>query len=115
MGSIKILTVGVLCSVAAVFAAGCSGEKKTPEEISVEAVPVGTMIVCKIRNPEAFSVSASESKYLEAFGGTDARKDAARGYGMMLRLGGDRVSSRPMTVAVSKWERKAFLFCIYPK
>ena len=53
MGSIKILTVGVLCSVAAVFAAGCSGEKKTPEEISVEAVPVGTMIVCKIRNPEA--------------------------------------------------------------
>ena len=110
MGSIKILTVGVLCSVAAVFAAGCSGEKKTPEEISVEAVPVGTMIVCKIRNPEAFSVSASESKYLEAFGGTDAKKDAARGYGMMLRLGGDRVSSRPMTVAVSKVGAKGLSF-----
>ena len=110
MGSIKILTVGVLCSVAAVFAAGCSGEKNTPEEISVEAVPVGTMIVCKIRNPEAFSVSASESKYLEAFGGTDAKKDAARGYGMMLRLGGDRVSSRPMTVAVSKVGAKGLSF-----
>ena len=64
MGSIKILTVGVLCSVAAVFATGCSGEKKTPEEISVEAVPVGTMIVCKIRNPEAFSVSFQKYMYL---------------------------------------------------
>ena len=47
MGSIKILTVGVLCSVAAVFAAGCSGEKKTPEEISVEAVPVGRRYGCQ--------------------------------------------------------------------
>lgn len=53
---------------------GVFGREKTPEEISVEAVPVGTMIVCKIRNPEAFSVSASESKYLEAFGGTDAKR-----------------------------------------
>ena len=96
----RFCTVAVLAWSAILFS--CAPDKKTAREASLDAVPIGSMVVARISDPASFAGDIETSQYLAAFDSLDLRKALERGIGMMRNLNGDGVLKRPMTLAASK-------------
>lgn len=98
--SLRFCAVAILAWAAILFS--CAPDHKTAREASLDAVPVGSMMVARINDPASFAGDIEASQYLSAFDSLELRKALDNGIRMMRKLGGDGVLKRPMTVAGSK-------------
>lgn len=80
----------------------CAPDQKASREASLDAVPVGSMMMARISDPASFAGDIEASQYLSAFDSLELRKALDNGIRMMRELGGNGILKRPMTIAGSK-------------
>ncbi|MDD4820902.1 MAG: hypothetical protein PHD21_08730, partial [Flavobacteriales bacterium] len=103
----------IVCAV--LLLSACNTEKeKTTEQISVDAIPVGTMAICRIKQHSDVSAMLEKSMYIQCFDSLKSKNTVASGAGLTRSICGKKYSSAPMTIAVGAVRAKelSFIFMI---
>ena len=90
----------VCLSIAAFFS--CSGPSTVSGESSLDAVPVGSMMVARVNDPQGVKRHLAECLCATAFDSLNIHRSLDKGLQILAHLNGETKLSHPVTIAASK-------------